>query len=75
MLGDAPLDLFRELLARHRVEFALAAMPDGLKMFPAYLRDAGYYTTNNNKKDYNAIESEGLKIILRLHCQAAGSGR
>ena len=28
-------------------------------MFPAYLRDAGYYTTNNNKKDYNADETPG----------------
>ncbi len=34
-------------------------MPDGLKMFPAYLRDAGYYTSNNNKKDYNADETVG----------------
>ncbi|QEG43060.1 sulfatase-like hydrolase/transferase [Roseimaritima ulvae] len=34
----------------------LAAMPEGLQMFPAYLRAAGYYTTNNSKKDYNAIE-------------------
>ena len=38
----------------------LAAMPEGLKMFPAYLRDAGYYTTNNSKKDYNAIEGKGV---------------
>ena len=37
----------------------LAEMPDGLKMFPAYLRDVGYYTTNNSKKDYNAVETEG----------------
>lgn len=35
-------------------------MPDGLKMFPAYLRDAGYYTANNRKKDYNAIEGDGV---------------
>lgn len=35
-------------------------LPAGLRMFPAYLRDAGYYTTNNNKKDYNAIEGEGV---------------
>ncbi len=34
-------------------------MPDGLKMFPALLRQAGYYTSNNQKKDYNADESEG----------------
>ncbi len=37
----------------------MAEMPEGLRMFEAYLRDAGYYTTNNSKKDYNAIESEG----------------
>ncbi len=37
-----------------------AAMPEGLKMFPAYLREAGYHTTNNSKKDYNAIESENV---------------
>ncbi len=34
-------------------------MPTGLKMFPAHLREAGYYTTNNQKKDYNADESDG----------------
>lgn len=35
-------------------------MPTGLQMFPAYLREAGYYTTNNQKKDYNAIEGKGV---------------
>lgn len=38
----------------------LAAMPEGLEMFPAYLKAAGYFTTNNSKKDYNAIEGEGV---------------
>ena len=38
---------------------AMAAMPEGVRMFQAYLRDIGYYTTNQSKKDYNAIESEG----------------
>lgn len=37
----------------------LANMPKDWKMFPAYLRDAGYYTTNNSKKDYNAVETKG----------------
>ncbi len=37
----------------------VVAMPQGVRMFPAYLRDAGYYTTNNQKKDYNAVESPG----------------
>lgn len=32
-------------------------MPDGLKMFPWYLRQANYYTTNNSKKDYNLEET------------------
>ncbi|HSI78422.1 MAG TPA: sulfatase-like hydrolase/transferase [Lunatimonas sp.] len=34
-----------------------APMPEDLEMFPVYLRKKGYYTTNNNKKDYNAEES------------------
>ncbi|TWT57040.1 Arylsulfatase [Thalassoglobus neptunius] len=38
----------------------LVPMPDGLRMFPYYLREAGYYTANNNKKDYNAIEGDGV---------------
>jgi len=32
-------------------------MPESWKMFPAYLNDAGYYTSNNSKKDYNAEET------------------
>ena len=37
-------------------------MPKGLKMFPYYLRDAGYYTTNCSKEDYNftAAAKEGV---------------
>ena len=35
-------------------------MPPGMRMFPAYLRNAGYYTTNNRKKDYNAVEGPGV---------------
>lgn len=38
----------------------LVPMPPGLRMFPAYLRDVGYYTANNSKKDYNAIEGAGV---------------
>lgn len=37
-----------------------AAMPNSWKMFPAYLREAGYYTTNNAKKDYNVVEGAGV---------------
>lgn len=28
-------------------------LPAGMKMFPQYLREAGYYCTNNSKEDYN----------------------
>lgn len=43
----------------HRKE-KIVPMPDGLRMFPAYLRDAGYYTTNNKKEDYNAIKTKDV---------------
>lgn len=31
-------------------------VPDFVKFFPHYLREAGYYTSNNAKKDYNTID-------------------
>lgn len=31
--------------------------PEGLQFYPAYLQDAGYYTTNNSKQDYNLIDA------------------
>ncbi len=31
------------------------ALPDGAKLFPAHLREAGYYTTNNSKTDFNVV--------------------
>lgn len=34
------------------------AMPEGLKMFPYYLRESGYYTTNNKKEDYNYLPTD-----------------
>lgn len=36
------------------------SMPDSLKMFPAYLREAGYYTSNNSKEDYNIHKGENV---------------
>lgn len=38
----------------HRAQKKVA-MPDGIRMFPWYLRKAGYYTTNNSKEDYNFL--------------------
>ena len=40
----------------HRKE-KIVPVPEGQQMFPAYLREAGYYTTNNKKEDYNAIKT------------------
>ena len=39
--------------AQYHRKQATVAMPDGLKMFPWYLRKNGYHTTNNSKEDYN----------------------
>lgn len=36
------------------------SLPLGQKMFPAYLREAGYYTTNNAKEDYNIIKTDDV---------------
>lgn len=35
-------------------------LPSGLKMFPTYLREAGYYCTNNSKQDYNFEANPGV---------------
>ncbi len=36
---------------------SLVRLPAGMRMFPALLRDAGYYTTNNAKEDYNLVKA------------------
>lgn len=36
----------------------LATLPPGVQMWPAYLREAGYHTSNNSKKDYNVHEGQ-----------------
>ena len=35
---------------------SLVPLPEGFKMYPQYLREAGYYCTNNSKEDYNLIK-------------------
>lgn len=39
---------------------SMVEMPPGVKMFPQYLREAGYYTSNNVKEDYNLRKPEGV---------------
>lgn len=38
---------------------SMSPMPPGWKMFPGYLREAGYYCINNGKEDYNLPKPEG----------------
>src|SRR5690606_10060519 len=38
---------------------SFTSLPPGWKMFPGYLRHAGYYCTNNVKEDYNLEKPEG----------------
>lgn len=35
-------------------------MPNGIKMYPAYLKQAGYYTVNNAKEDYNIYQDKNV---------------
>jgi len=43
----------------HRAS-CLVPLPEGVEMFPVYLKRAGYYTSNNSKEDYNYIRGEGV---------------
>jgi uncharacterized sulfatase len=38
---------------------SMTNLPAGMKMYPQFLREAGYYCTNNNKEDYN-LEKPGV---------------
>lgn len=35
-------------------------IPEEIKFYPQYLREAGYYCTNNSKKDYNMPEPDSV---------------
>lgn len=37
---------------------SMTTRPDWMKMFPEYLREKGYYTTNHTKEDYNLQKSD-----------------
>lgn len=46
--------------AQYHRKSILVPMPEGVQMFPAYLKEAGYYTTNNSKEDYNYVKADGV---------------
>jgi uncharacterized sulfatase len=39
---------------------SLVAMPASMKMYPQFLRERGYYCTNNSKEDYNVAKPSGV---------------
>ena len=43
--------MYQTALGTHHMR-CIAQLPDSIKPFPVYLRRAGYYCTNNSKKDY-----------------------
>ena len=38
----------------------MVPMPKNLEMYPFYLKKAGYYTSNNNKEDYNLVKNDSV---------------
>jgi len=56
---------------------SMTRMPAQWKMFPGYLRDAGYYCTNNAKEDYNLEKPEGTwdQSDKEAHWRNRPSGR
>lgn len=39
---------------------SLVSMPSFMRMYPQFLRESGYYCTNNAKEDYNLVKPEGV---------------
>lgn len=39
---------------------SMMPMPPGTQMFPTFLREQGYYCTNNRKEDYNLVAPDDL---------------
>ncbi len=52
-------------------------MPAGWKMFPGYLREAGYYCSNNLKEDYNLVKPPGTwdESSRQAHWRKRASGQ
>ncbi|MEL0120548.1 MAG: sulfatase-like hydrolase/transferase, partial [Opitutae bacterium] len=43
--------MYQTTLGTHHMR-CTATLPEHIRPFPAYLKEAGYYTTNNSKQDY-----------------------
>ncbi len=51
--------LYNATMGTHQMRSA-NHLPSGVRGFPAYLKEAGYHTTNNVKTDYNCAEAPRL---------------
>ncbi|MCB1225480.1 MAG: sulfatase-like hydrolase/transferase [Verrucomicrobiales bacterium] len=56
---------------------SMVPMPEGKKMYPQFLREAGYYCTNCSKEDYNLVKPEGVwdESSPRAHWKNRGDGQ
>lgn len=52
-------------------------IPEAIRFFPQYLREAGYYCTNNSKEDYNMPKPEGVwdESSNKAHYKNRGEGQ
>lgn len=51
-------------ISLHR-KLETVSMPEGLRMFPSYLREAGYHTSNAAKTDYNCFLDETAWDVVK----------
>lgn len=56
---------------------SMVDMPKGKKMYPQFLREAGYYCTNNEKEDYNLRKPERVwdESSKKAHWKNRNSGQ
>lgn len=56
---------------------SMVPMPAKLKLYPQFLREAGYYCSNNNKEDYNVSEPARLwdESSARAHWNKRAAGQ
>ena len=56
---------------------SMTSLPPGMKMYPQYLREAGYYASNNSKEDYNLAKPGQVwdDSSARAHWRARKSGQ
>ena len=56
---------------------SMTSLPPAIKMFPCYMREAGYYATNNAKEDYNLRHTGKVwdESSARAHWRKRGAGQ